>query len=103
MSIIPFIKYSITNQINQPACILFKPEDEELIRIGEKDIVIKKEGYRNYCYCKQHSYNYQGIEGALIGMEGKKNRFILKRLQVYQMEESKEQEEQPVLLFFMRN
>ena len=79
-------------EINDRQCAfrLFKNSTDYLFRIGWNDIRIWKQHKRNECTCYQESFNYKSIENALCGKTGWDNPFILKRIIVLQMLETKE-------------
>ena len=61
-------KYPINDKRN--AIKISKDKDEDLFIIGRNDIVIKKSENKNESTCNQTSFNYNGLENALIGKKG---------------------------------
>ena len=57
-----------------------------LFQFGGIEFVIRKENWKNECYCqKQEQYDYQGYENALRGEIGEDKKFTPKRITVIQM------------------
>ncbi|BFU18723.1 predicted protein [Entamoeba histolytica] len=72
--------------INQPeyAFHLYNQSDDCLFSYGDGDIFVFKENNKTYSWCKQNSFEYEGIENALCGKE-LPSRFTPKRIIVIQM------------------
>ena len=85
------MKFNIKSEDNDNAFQIFNQENEVLFSFGKKDIVIKKENQRTTSYCEQFSFDYQGGQGVLVGREGEWYPFLVKRIQVWRMEETEEQ------------
>ena len=85
-------KYHIKPENKDFAFVLFKEDIISLFSFGE-DILIMKSNYKTQCICYQSCYEYEGNEKAMIQKIGneEENQFTVKRIQVYQMEETEEQ------------
>ena len=85
------MKFNIKPEKKEWAFQLQKSTDDELFAFGGgNDIRIMKRNMKTQCYCSQSSFDYQGKVNILVGKEGKTNPFTVKRIQVFQMEETKE-------------
>ena len=84
----PIEKYSILD--SSFAIEISNNSDDNLFVIGKNDIVIKKEGKKTKCSCKQTSYEYKGKENVLIGRKGN---FEVQSIVVFGMELTEEEKE----------
>ena len=83
------IKYSITPEYAYTSFELSQRSGIGLFTFGNNDICIMKKNYESDCQCQQSAYNYEGKDNVFIG---KQNYFTLKKLQVWQMIETEEQQ-----------
>ena len=84
------IKFDIKTDHSDCAFILYKNNHDVLFSVGYgPDICIMKEDFKNICFCKQHSFNYNGKKNVL---RTKNQLFQPKRIQVWQMKEKLEEE-----------
>ena len=82
------MKFNIKQGYENWAFQLYQKEWGALFSVGSgNDICVKKQERSNKCYCKQASFDYHGIENALIGGNQQKMGFCLQRILVYQMTE----------------
>ena len=89
------MKFNVKEGYEEWSFQLYQKEWGALFAVGSgNDICVKKQNRSNKCYCKQASYDYHGIENALIGGNQQKMAFGLQRLLVYQMKEI----EQPIVI-----
>ena len=67
----------------------FSDSENQLVQIGNKDIIIEKEYNKNKCYCSQSYYNLQGNKNLFLDDSlGNEVQFTPKRIQVIQMGET---------------
>ena len=79
------MKFDIKKDVKDYAFWLFEKLDYRLFDIGNQDIYIKKQNEKSSIYQKEvSSFDYQGIENALIGKTGY-GCFSPKRIMVFQM------------------
>ena len=84
-------KYHIKRACSKWALQVYPQSHGVLFSVGGgNDICIRKEEYKSYCFCQQHSFDYNFDEAVLNGCEGMRQQFTAKRILVYQMSESEE-------------
>ena len=74
--------FPIQNEMKERAFGLYKNDSLLLFDIGGADIIIKKFNNKNKCYCEQYSFDYQNESNVLVGKEGRRNTFDIKRILV---------------------
>ena len=60
-----------------------------LLGITDNEIFLYKEKRSESSFCKEEIIDYKGKRNVFVGKTGNSNPFRLKRLQVFQLEESK--------------